>query len=285
MVHGRVKRLMFGALAASLFAVSGLAQVSQAEEKKLGKTGIYGQSSLDALEEDGSAEKSSGPTEAERQEAIAKQKRLKEKYPLSRTSYSAGNERASQFLFKGIQQYEVVRARFTAINEISSEYDKETFLLKIKQKGIINERILPQDLLKYGPQYAHIGLRIRALQNTDKLAAQAVSSFAQAQSLAPSVAVIPKWIKIAKDTRQALQYHARFYQVALQAVEKGYDETMIENLALRWNAGPRNLGPNSELTTRLYARAFKDSGEGEEKVDVSKFTDKLPNLDFEVKDF
>ncbi len=282
MVHRHLNRCVLGVLGTSFLAASIFAQAGLAQEKKLGKTGIYGQSSLDALEE------APAPTEAERQEEAEKQQRLKAKYPLSRTSYSVGNERASQFLSKGIQQYQIVRARFTAINEISSDYDVESSVLKVKQKGVISERLLPQDLIKYGPEYAHIGLRIRALQNTDKLAAQAVASFSQAQALAPGVAVIPKWIKIARDTRQALQYHARFYQVALKAVELGYDDAQIENLALRWSSGPRNLGPNSELTTRIYARAFERpevEGKEKNKVNLEDFKEKLPNLDFEIKDF
>jgi hypothetical protein len=281
MVYG-LNRLMLGALCFSAVVLPSFAQETNAGAKKLGKTGIYGNSSLDALEEP-------APTEAERVEEKAKQERLKAKYPLSRTSASAGNEKASLLLLKGIQQYQIVRARFDAINEIKSTYDKETSLLKIQQKGIVSERLQPRDLIQYGPEYAHIGLRIRALQNTDKIAAQALSYFSQAQSLAPSVAVIPKWVKIAKDTRQALQYHSRFYQVALKAVSLGYDDTQIENLALRWNAGPRNLGPASELTTRVYAKPFeRNSITGTEQREAPKldsFTDKLPSLDFEIKDF
>ena len=40
-----------------------------------------------------------------------------------------------------------------------------------------------------------------------------------------------------------------------------------------------------EHRRRLEDEALTAKREGEEKVDVSKFTDKLPNLDFEVKDF
>lgn len=282
MVYRHVNRCVLGVLGTSFLAVSVLAAPGLAQEKKLGKTGIYGQSSLDALDENGA------PTEQERQEEAEKRERLKAKYPLSRTSYSVGNERASQFLSKGIQQYQIVRARFDAINEITSDYEVDSSVLKIQQKGIISERLLPQDLIKYGPEYAHIGLRIRALQNTDKLAAQAVASFSQAQALAPGVAVIPKWVKIARDTRQALQYHARFYQVALKAVELGYDDAQIENLALRWSSGPRNLGPESQLTTRVYAKAFeRPEVKGQEKnsIKLEDFKEKLPNLDFEIKDF
>lgn len=280
MVYG-LNRWVLGALCLSTVVLPTFAQEANTGAKKLGKTGIYGSSSLDAVEEP-------APTEAEREEEKVKQQRLKAKYPLSRTSHSIGNEKASLLLLKGIQQYQIVRARFDAINEITSTYDKETALLKIKQKGIVSERLIPQDLIKYGPEYAHIGLRIRALQNTDKIAAQALSYFSQAQSLAPSVAVIPKWVKIAKDTRQALQYHSRFYQVALKAVAMGYDDTQIENLALRWNAGPKHLEATSELTTRIYAKPFERSVKGKENADAPKldgFKDQLPSLDFEVKDF
>ncbi len=280
MVYG-LSRLMLGALCFSTIVLPSFAQETNAGAKKLGKKGIYGTSSLDALEEP-------APTEADRAEEKAKQERLKAKYPLSRTSSSAGNEKASLLLLKGIQQYQVVRARFDAINEIKSTYDDETSLLKIEQKGIVSERLQPQDLIQYGPEYAHIGLRIRALQNTDKIAAQALAYFSQAQSLAPSVAVIPKWVKIVKDTRQALQYHSRFYQVALKAVAMGYSETQIENLALRWNAGPKNLGPTSQLTTRVYAKPFERKVNGKDQSDgpqIEGFVKQLPSLDFEVKDF
>ena len=281
MVYG-LNRWVLGAVCFSTAVLPAFAQEANTSAKKLGKTGIYGSSSLDALEEP-------APTEAEREEEKVKQQRLKAKYPLSRTSYTAGNEKASILLLKGIQQYRIVRARFDAINEITSTYDRETALLKVQQKGIVSERLQPQDLIKYGPEYAHIGLRIRALQNTDKIAAQALSYFSQAQSLAPSVAVIPKWVKIAKDTRQALQYHSRFYQVALKAVALGYDDTQIENLALRWNSGPKDLGPTSQLTTRVYAKPFERPSSGNKEVGESPkidgFKDKLPNLDFEIKDF
>lgn len=281
MVHG-LSRLMLSALCLSAVVLPSFAQETNTKTKKLGKTGIYGSSSLDSLDEPAS-------TDGEQNEEKAKQERLKAKYPLSRTSASAGNEQASLLLLKGIQQYQIVRARFDAINEITSTYQKETSLLKIQQKGIVSERLQPQDLIQYGPEYAHIGLRIRALQNTDKIAAQSLSYFAQAQSLAPSVAVIPKWVKIVKDTRQALQYHARFYQVALKAVALGYDQTQIESLALRWNAGPQNLGPSSQLTTRVYAKPFErkqvTDDSATENLSLESFTKQLPSLDFEVKDF
>lgn len=281
MVHG-LNRLMLSALCLSAVVLPSFAQENNTKSKKLGKTGIYGSSSLDALDEPAS-------TEAEQNEEKAKQQRLKAKYPLSRTSSSASNEKASLLLLKGIQQYQIVRARFDAINEITSTYQQDSSLLKIEQKGIVSERLQPQDLIQYGPEYAHIGLRIRALQNTDKLAAQSLAYFSQAQSLAPSVAVIPRWVKIAKDTRQALQYHTRFYQVALKAVSLGYDQTQIESLALRWNAGPQNLGPTSQLTTRVYTKPFERKQLTDESAasapKLESFSKNLPNLDFEVKDF
>ncbi len=284
MVYRQFNRLILGAICASSLVLPAFGQSTNKEAKKLGRKGIYGTSSLESIDENG--EQRPEPTEAERKEAVEKQKRLKAKYPLSRTSFTAGNQRASQLLFKGIQQYREVRARFDAINEISSSYEEGK--LEVKQKGIIPERVQLQDLVKYGPTYAHIGLKIRALQSTDKLAAAALANFSQARALAPTIAVIPKWVKIAADTRKALQYHAKFYQISVKAIRQGYEKEVLERLALQWSNAPKNMGPNAEITTRIYsAQMFEKSKTGDDKeaIKLDDLKDKLPNLEFEAKNF
>ena len=123
---------------------------------------------------------------------------------------------------------------------------------------------------------------------------QSIANFSQAQSLAPSVSVIPRWSRIAVDTRQAIRYHIQFYKTSLKAVERGYPKEVIDAIARGWNA-PRNLKAEDTLTTRItthmldYARAKKEKAAGlsasPEKVKLDGYVEQLPSLDFEVKKF
>ena len=223
------------------------------------------------------------------------QKRLREKYPLTINGQTTSNQQAHLYLLKGIQQYHLTRDIFTAANEISSEYSETEHELRVEQKGIIQARLQPQDLVKYGPEYAHINLRIRALQDAEKMISQAISNFAQAQSLAPSVSVIPRWSRIANDTRKAIRFHIQFYRTSLKAVERGYSKEVIDAIARSWKA-PRNLKPEDTLTTRIgthlidYAREkqaakARDSDSKVEKAELDGYTEELPSLDFEIKNF
>lgn len=222
------------------------------------------------------------------------QKRLKAKYPLSINGKTLSNQKANQLMQTGIQQYYITRDMFTAANEISSTYSEADHELKVEQKGVIKARLQPQDLLNYGPQYAYIGLRIRALQDAEALVTKAIGNFSQARSLAPSVSVIPKWLKVAQDTKQAIRYHIQFYKTSVKAVQMGYDKQVIDALARVWKA-PHDIKPETSLTTRVNTHFFEllekqkkgksEKKESKEKIDLDSFKDTLPNLDFEIKDF
>lgn len=220
------------------------------------------------------------------------QKRLREKYPLSINGQTTTNQQAHLYLLKGIQQYHLTRDIFKAANEITSTYSETEHFVKVEQKGIIQARLQPQDLLKYGPEYAHINLRVRALQDADKMISQSIANFSQAQSMAPSVSIIPRWSRIAVDTRQAIRYHIQFYKTSLKAVERGYPKEVIDAIARSWNA-PRNLKAEDTLTTRITTHMIdrvrekqqKTDGSSKETVKLDGYTEQLPSLDFEIKNF
>lgn len=264
--------------------------------KKLGHQGVYGKDSLNSNEDqeqtsqDNQDQEVQGYREETEEERKEREAKLKAKYPLSTTERTATNQSAHTHLLKGIQLYYLSRHIFEAANDISGHYDAEHYVLEIKQKGIIKSRIGPKDLLLYGAEYAYIGLRIRALQEAETALNEAVSNFSQAKSLAPTVGVIGKWLRIAQDTRKAVRFHIRFYQISLKAVERGATKEQLEQMAMVWKA-PRNLGPNDSLTTRVYTYGLnllrpdsKDKTSDKEKVNMDDFKKKLPDLDFQVKD-
>lgn len=269
------------ALSLGVAAQPVLAQSTQQQADKLGKKGIYGTSSVG--EEDGAAP--SQPAAPVSEEAA----RLKAKYPLSTTAKTSANQNAHTFLLKGIQQYNLTREIFTAANEITGTFEPSSHVFRMEQKGIIMARLQPQDLLLYGPEYAHFAVRMRALQDADRTIAQAIGNFSQAQALAPSLSVLPKWLRVARDTQKAIRFHIRFYQTSLKAVQRGVTSQQLEQMAMMWNA-PRVLNPQDTLMTRVQTYVFEkargtlDQEEGSgEKIQLDNYKDKLPTLDFEIK--
>lgn len=265
---------------------------AQAQSTGVGKRGMYGKSSV---EEDPSAPAAKKPVAAapaapaaEKQPPLTEeQKRLQAKYPLSITEKTPGNQKAHDLLLKGVLLYNQTKAMFAAANEIKSTYAGSDYELEITQKGIVQARLQPADLLLYGPKYAYIGLRIRALQDADRLNSQSMASFSQAQSMAPYLSLIPKWIRITQDTQKAIRYHIRFYQLSLKAVNLGYTEKELKSMALRWKA-PLLDDPNATLITRVNTRLFEstrgasENGKGVMPPSLDNFVSQLPTLDFQV---
>ncbi|MGV3526721.1 MAG: hypothetical protein ACO1RX_21060 [Candidatus Sericytochromatia bacterium] len=269
------------ALSLGVAAQPVLAQSTQQQADKLGKKGIYGTSSVG--EEDGAAP---GQPAAPISEEAA---RLKAKYPLSTTAKTSANQNAHTFLLKGIQQYHLTRDIFNAANEITGTFEPSNHVFRMEQKGVIMARLQPQDLLLYGPEYAHFAVRMRALQDADRTIGQAIGNFSQAQALAPSLSVLPKWLRVARDTQKAIRFHIRFYQTSLKAVQRGATSQQLEQMAMMWNA-PRVLNPQDTLMTRVQTYVFEkargtlDQEEsGGEKIQLDTYKDKLPTLDFEIK--
>ncbi|PKL76474.1 MAG: hypothetical protein CVV27_10115, partial [Candidatus Melainabacteria bacterium HGW-Melainabacteria-1] len=195
-----------------------------AQSTGVGKKGIYGRNSQDPEGAAVPAKPGAATPAAKPAELTEEQKRLKEKYPLSTTAKTAANQRAHNLMLQGIQNYHLTRTIFAAANDITGNYSDADFELEISQKGIIKARLQPADLLLYGPENAYIGLRVRALQEADQAISRAISSFSQAQSAAPSVSAIPKWLRVSRDTQKAIRYHIRFYQISLKAINLGYTE-------------------------------------------------------------
>lgn len=212
---------------------------------------------------------------------------LEERYPISTTSQTATNQNANTYMQEGIRFYNQTRNIFLAVNEIKSSFDEGTYLLEIEQKGIIQSRLTPQDLMKYGPEYAYIGLRIRALQEADAAIGKAISQFAQARQLAPTISVIPRWQRIAEDTRKAIRFHQAYYREATKGIERGATQFELDLLTYVWEM-PKQ-GPQDVLTQRIYTVPFqaargdfnkKAEGTEKEKLDILGPVDRLPNMDF-----
>ncbi len=271
-----------------------------AQSTGVGKHGIYGRNTTDP-EGASTPNAAAAPTPAASAKPLTEEeKRLKEKYPLSTSARTAPNQRAHTALLQGIQYYKLTRAIFEAANKIENEFDDENHELTISQDGVLSVRLTPQDLLNYGPEYAYIGLRIRALQQADSTISKALSSFAQSQSLAPTLSVTPKWIRVARDTQKAIRYHIQFYKISLKAVDLGYTDKQLEQIARLWgNRLNQQLKPGDSLTTRVNTQLFEIArdktrkrptrssgtpGEPEaEKPDIGSFVKDLPTLDFENK--
>jgi len=262
-----------------------------ARSSGVGKRGIYGKNSVDQPAEHGSSTQPAAQPSSKPPELTEEQKRLLQKYPLSTTSKTAGNQKAHNLVLQGILFYNQTRAIFVAANEISSSYSESDFELEVTQKGIIQARLQPADLLLYGPENAYISLRLRALQDADRTISRAISSFSQAQSLAPSLSVVPKWLRVARDTQKAIRYHIRFYQLSLKALNMGYTEKELERMASSWKA-PRLDNPESTLTTKVDTQFFerlrrKPSADEDaavvERPALDGFVNSLPDLEFKVQ--
>lgn len=279
----------------SLIACTGMlsgpawAQSAQDTAKNLGQRGVYGKDSLDPENAETAENTTSTPQESP-EEIQARQERIKAKYPLSTTGRTPLNQTAHTHLLKGIQLYNQTKKIFEAANEIASTYDQEKHTLEIKQKGIIQSRLAMKDLILYGNEYAHIALKIRALQEAEKTINSAISNFSQAQSISPSISVIGKWLRIGQDTRKAIRFHIRFYQISLKAVERGVTAEQLERMAMVWKTP--SLKPEDSLTTRIYTHGLdylreKNHPEDADKevIQLDGFKDKLPDLEFKVDKF
>lgn len=210
---------------------------------------------------------------------------LEEKYPISTTPQTAGNQSASTYMQEGIRLYTQTRKIFEAVNEIKSSFDEGKYLLEIEQKGIIQARLTPEDLMKYGPEYAYIGLRVRGLQEAEAVIAKAIAQFAQARQLAPTISVIPRWQRIAEDTRKAIRFHKAYYREAVKGLERGATQFELELLTYVWEM-PKQ-GPQDVLTQRIYTVPFqaargdfnkKDEKE-KEQLDILGPVNRLPDMD------
>lgn len=267
-----------------------------AQSTGVGKKGIYGRNSTDPT---GAAVPSAAASPAPAASAkplTEEEKRLRAKYPLSTTARTAPNQRAHTALLQGIQYYNLTRNIFTAANKIENDFDDEEHVLKVSQDGVLTVRLQPQDILNYGPDYAYISLRIRALQQADATITKSISSFAQAQSLAPSLSVTPKWMRVARDTQKAIRYHIQFYKVSLKAIDMGYTDKELSQVARLWsNRLNGSVEPGDSLITRVNTQLFeavrnraskRPASEKTQKEDVIEFdalVDQLPSLDFETK--
>lgn len=215
---------------------------------------------------------------------------LAEKYPISTTPKTAANQSASTHMQEGIRLYKQTRDIFEAVNEIKSTFTENDHLLQIEQKGIIKARLTPADLIKYGPELAYIGLRVRALQDAEATIAKAIGQFSQARQLAPTISVIPRWQRIAEDTRKAIRFHIAYYREAVKGVERGATQFELDLLTYVWEM-PKQ-GPQDLLTQRIYTVPFEaargdfnktaaqlEKEKDKEKLDILAPVDRLPNMD------
>lgn len=277
----------------TLFCLSlSLPAVAQPKSTGVGKNGIYGRNTTDP-EGTETPKNTVVPTAKPGQPAKAplseEQKRLLEKYPLSITGKTTTNQKAHLALLQGIQLYNHTVGIFSAANEITSTYSQGESELSVSQKGIITARLQPSDLLLYGPENAFIAVRLRALQDADRTISRAISSFGQAASLAPSLSVVPKWLRVSRDTQKAIRYHIRFYQLSLKAIDMGYTQKELSYMAKRWSA-PHDIEPEDTLTTRVNTTLFEKLRKGStsseestvERPSLDGFIESLPKLDFEV---
>ncbi|MBF2054768.1 MAG: hypothetical protein IGS03_15085 [Candidatus Sericytochromatia bacterium] len=212
---------------------------------------------------------------------------LEEKYPISTTPQTATNQNASTYMQEGLRLYAQTRKIFEAVNEIKSTFDDANYLLEIEQKGIIQARLTPQDLMKYGPEYAYIGLRVRGLQEAEAVISKAIAQFAQARQLAPTISVIPRWQRIAEDTRKAIRFHIAYYREATKGIERGATQFELDLLTYVWEM-PKQ-GPQDVLTQRIYTVPFQaargDFNKAENKkekdsLDILSPAQRLPDMDF-----
>lgn len=262
------------------------AQSANETAKKLGQRGVYGTNSVDGESEDGAIE------EIEPEEELTEEeKRLRAKYPLSTTSRTSTNQDAHLHMMEGIRLYYRVRKMFEEIKNINGDFDKDKHILKITQKGIIQAMILPEDILRYGPENAHIGIRIRALQDAVILTEESIQHFSAAQGLAPTVAILERWLRITRDTRKALRFHIAYYNRAYEAMQAGATEAQLEFMAKMWKSS-FNLKPQDTLTTSIPTMMFEmmrrqeglvtETENKEQAKDLDGLINSLPTLDFKI---
>jgi len=245
-----------------------------------------------------SSEEESAPKESPEQEA--ERKKIEARYPLSITGQTKNNQVAHNAFLTGVQNYHLATSIFEAANKIRSTYAKDTFILKVEQQGLIKSRILPRDILQYGPEHAHVALRIRALEEAQKAISISISNFSKASSMAPKSKPIREWLRISKDTLKVFKYHIRFYQISLQNIKRGLSANDARILASRWNSGiPPKLEPTDTLSTQVLLgrlgellekqqelEAKRKGSEGsQEKLSLDDLGSALPSIDFKVKQF
>lgn len=272
------------ALCLAFVSSPGFAQSDTEDKKADKKTEKKSKKKADKKSDKEEAGKSSGKKKPLKDE---KPLTLEERYPISTTPQTATNQNANTYMQEGIRFYNQTRNIFLAVNEIKSSFDEGSYLLEIEQKGIIKSRLTPQDLMKYGPEYAYIGLRMRALQEAEASIAKAIAQFAQARQLAPTISVIPRWQRIAEDTRKAIRFHMAYYREAVKGIERGATQFELDLLTYVWEM-PKQ-GPQDVLTQRIYTVPFqaargdfnKKADEKEkETLDILGPVDRLPDMDF-----
>lgn len=258
------------------------------------KGALTGANVAQDLENESSSEEETAPQESPEQEA--ERKKLEAKYPLSITGQTKNNQVAHDAFLTGVQHYHLATSIFEAANKIKSSYAKDSFTLKVEQQGLIKSRLQPRDVLQYGPEYAHVALRIRALEEAQKAISVAIANFSKASSMSPKSKPIREWLRISKDTLKVFKYHVRFYQVSLQNVKRGLSPNDIKVLASRWNSGiPPKMEPSDTLSTQVFLgrlgellekqkeREAARGGKNQEKLSFDGLENMLPSIDFKVK--
>lgn len=290
MKHVTRRLISLGVFQVLLLSLWPQAGGSAAPAKKLGERGFYGSSSLD-VESEAEASDTSDVEEETPEEAEAR-KKLEAKYPLSITAQTRSNQGAHQAFLTGLRSYYLAKSIFEAAQKISSTYDEERFTLKVEQMGVIQSRLLPGDVLQYGPDYAYVSLKIRALQEAQKQITVSISSFNKALAQLPKSKPIKEWLRISRDTLKVFKYHIRFYQLSLQNIRRGITNDQLKDLAARWNSGnPPDLKPIDTMTTSVYLgpmgailrKKLSSPGKEEsESLDLKQADGFLPTIDFKV---
>lgn len=249
----------------------------QDDAKNVKKKGIYGASSADAMEENA--------TPAE--EVSPERKKLMARYPLSQTSRTEINQVANTHIQEGIIAYNKSKAIFDAVKEVDSNYDTTSTLLTVKNKTILETSLEPQDVVQLGPEKAFWAVRVRGLNVAMQQITSALNSFNQASKAVPDNQTIKKWIKIATDTRQALQFHIKYHQLAYKASKINIPEDQraefLEDLGRNWSSTSEK--PVESISVRVRTRSMGLPPETEkETTDIKSLQDNLPDLTFEKKE-
>jgi len=254
-------------------------------------------SNLDNLDNESSSEEEDAPKESPEQEA--ERKKIEARYPLSITGQTKNNQVAHDAFLTGVQSYYLATSIFEAANKIKSTYAKDTYVLKVEQQGLIKSRIQPRDILQYGPEHAHIALRIRALEEAQKAILVSIANFGKASSMSPKSKPIREWLRISKDTLKVFKYHIRFYQISLQNIKRGLSTNDAKVLASRWNSGiPPKMTPTDTLSTQVLLgrlgellekqkelESKRGNSRSQEKLSLDSLEGSLPSIDFKVKQF
>jgi hypothetical protein len=267
---------------------------SIAENRTTVKGALSGSYLNEATNESSSEEES---VKEESPEQAAERKKIEARYPLSITAQTKANQVAHEAVLKGIQYYHLASSIFDAANKIKSTYAQDTFILKVEQQALIKSRLTPNDIVQYGPEYAHVALRMRAIEEAQKAITVSITNFAKASSMAPKSKPIREWLRVSKDTLKVFKYHTRFYQVSLQNVRRGLTALDLKLLASRWNSGiPPKLEPTDTLSTQVLLGRLGEllkkqradavaAGGKDEKLNFDTLEGFLPSIDFKVKQF